>query len=133
MASPASAKHLGTDDESWFGATGTAHVEKTANLDGQTDLKFHQLFHCQPDKEHHGYKSWYVLSLLRTDGRLCIIRDHFFTRLFRFDEGIRPVASPDDDNIIANSCESKTYAVAHNVKARDRFWVSSIFRFRQQA
>ncbi len=33
------------------------------------------------------------------------------------------MASPDDDDVIANSCESMVYKVARNVKARDRFWV----------
>jgi phosphatidylserine decarboxylase len=33
------------------------------------------------------------------------------------------VASPDDDNVIANACESKTFNVQHNVKLRDHFWI----------
>jgi phosphatidylserine decarboxylase len=49
--------------------------------------------------------------------------DDFFTRTFRFEDGIRPIASPADDSIIANACESLTYKVAHDVKARDQFWV----------
>ena len=36
-----------------------------------------------------------------------------------------PLASPDDDNVIANACESKTFAVARNVKLRDHFWVGT--------
>jgi phosphatidylserine decarboxylase len=44
-----------------------------------------------------------------------------FTRLFK--EGVRPVASPEDDNVIANPCESKPYKVAHNVHRRSKFWV----------
>jgi phosphatidylserine decarboxylase len=35
------------------------------------------------------------------------------------------VAFPEDDNVIANACESKIYHVAHNVKLRDRFWIKS--------
>jgi phosphatidylserine decarboxylase len=38
-------------------------------------------------------------------------------------ESARPVASPDDDNVIANSCESKVYNVARNAKLRDKFWI----------
>jgi phosphatidylserine decarboxylase len=45
----------------------------------------------------------------------------FFTRTLR--EGARPIASPDDDSVIANACESKVYNVAHNAKLRDRFWI----------
>lgn len=45
----------------------------------------------------------------------------FFTRHFR--KGIRPVADPEDDNVIANACESKAYNVDRNVQLRDRFFV----------
>ncbi len=38
-------------------------------------------------------------------------------------DSARPVASPDDDNIIANACESKTYNIATAVKLREKFWV----------
>jgi phosphatidylserine decarboxylase len=72
---------------------------------GETDHKFEEMFQCDTSDPHMGYKSW----------------DHFFTRLFR--EGARPVASPDDDNVIANACESKTFKVARDVKARDHFWL----------
>ena len=33
------------------------------------------------------------------------------------------VAFPDDDNVIVNPCESRTYKVATDIKYRDRFWV----------
>lgn len=106
LSSPDSAKVLGTDKEGWFGPTGLKALEEVANL-GKTDLSFDQLFHCDPKATHHGYKSW----------------DDFFTRTFRFDKGIRPVAEPDNDDVIVNACESKTYKVAHDVSARERFWV----------
>jgi phosphatidylserine decarboxylase len=76
----------------------------TANL-GEGAKKFEEMFVCDPAKPHYGFKSW----------------DDFFTRPFR--PGIRPIASPEDDNVIANACESKTYNVSHNVHARDEFWV----------
>jgi phosphatidylserine decarboxylase len=38
-------------------------------------------------------------------------------------EEARPVASPDDDSVIANACESKVYNVSHDVKLRDKFWI----------
>jgi len=47
----------------------------------------------------------------------------FFTR--RLHPEARPVASPDDDNVVANACESKTYHVAREVKLRDRFWIKA--------
>lgn len=105
LNSPESADVLDEDKESWFGESGKKSLLTVANLGGQTEHSFDELFQCEPSKPHHGFKSW----------------DDFFTRLFR--DGIRPVASPEDDNVVANCCESKTYKVAHDVKARDKFWV----------
>ena len=48
---------------------------------------FVQEFQCKPNEKHYGFTSW----------------DDFFTREFR--DGIRPVASPDDDSIVVNACE----------------------------
>ncbi|OQV02280.1 hypothetical protein CLAIMM_07505 isoform 2 [Cladophialophora immunda] len=105
LRSPESAKVLEKDAEgSWFGRHGQQELTTTANL-GKTDYKFEELFQCDPSAPHMGYKSW----------------DDFFTRLFK--EGARPVASPEDDNVIANACESKTFKVARHVKARDHFWL----------
>lgn len=63
------------------------------------------MYHCDPSAKHYGYKSW----------------DDFFTRPFH--DNWRPVASPEDDNVVANACESTLYKVAHDVKARDKFWI----------
>jgi phosphatidylserine decarboxylase len=46
----------------------------------------------------------------------------FFTRRFRFGEGVRSVACPHDDGVIVDACESRTYKVGYNVQAHDRFW-----------
>lgn len=62
-------------------------------------------FICDPEKSYHGFTSW----------------DNFFTRQFR--EGKRPVASPNDNSVIANSCESAPYRISKDVKLRDRFWI----------
>ena len=105
LQSPASASCLGNDSDCWFGETGLREITATANLKGVTSYKFEEIFQCDPSAKHHGFTSW----------------DNFFTRQFR--EGIRPVASPDDDSVIANACESKTFNVAYNVKARDQFWI----------
>lgn len=64
-------------------------------------------FICQPDQEYHGFTSW----------------DNFFTREFR--PGQRPLASPNDDNVITNACESAPYRIAKNVQLRDRFWIKA--------
>jgi phosphatidylserine decarboxylase len=89
---------------SWFSAHGKEELTHVAN-NGQTQYSFEEMFQCDPADQHMGYKSW----------------DDFFTRLFK--EGIRPVGAPEDDNVIANACESKTFKVARQVKARDHFWL----------
>jgi phosphatidylserine decarboxylase len=105
LSSPESATVLKKGaGNSWFSPHGEEELTYTANL-GQTSYRFEEMFQCDPSDPHYGYKSW----------------DHFFTRLFK--EGVRPVASPDDDSVIANACESKTFKVARDVKARDKFWL----------
>lgn len=105
LTSPASAEVLGEDSHCWFGEVGTKDLEMTANEAAGTSHEFVDLFHCDPSAKHHGYKSW----------------DDFFTRPFK--EDARPVASPEDDNVIANSCESMPYNVAYDIKLRDKFWI----------
>ena len=104
LHSPASAEVFGNDADSWFSQDGIDSLTATANL-GKTSHKFEDMFICDSSAKHHGFKSW----------------DDFFTRLFRDD--IRPVAAPDNPAIIANACESKPYHIAHDVKARDKFWL----------
>lgn len=106
LVSPDSASVLSTEKTGWFGEHGLKALTDVAN-NGKTDYTFEQMFVCDPKDKYHGYKSW----------------DDFFTRLFRFEDGIRPVASPDDDNVVVNCCESRTYKVAHGVKGRDKFWI----------
>ena len=61
LSTPASAGHLAEDEHSWFGPTGMIHLTKVANR-GVTNHKFEDMFVCEPDKPHHGYKSWFVVS-----------------------------------------------------------------------
>ena len=103
LGSSESAHVLGEDSNGWFSKHGTEDLALTANV-GQTDYNFDQLFKCDPSKKYKGYTSW----------------DNFFTRAMHEDK--RPVASPDDDNVIANCCESKPFQVARGIKARDKFW-----------
>lgn len=105
LLAPDSAKVLHTNKTGWLGPHGQSDMMSVANAPYQTQHKFEDFFHCDPSKQHYGYKSW----------------DDFFTRRFR--EEVRPLASPDDDSVITNCCESKTFALQHNVKLRDRFWV----------
>lgn len=68
--------------------------------------KWIKTFVCDPQEiEHYGFKSW----------------DDFFTRTFR--PGQRPVASPDDDRVVANACESAPYNLVRGAQRLDRFWI----------
>ena len=60
---------------------------------------------CEPSAPFHGFTSW----------------DDFFTRQFR--AGRRPVASPNDDNVIVAACESAPYKIERGVKRVDTFWL----------
>lgn len=66
---------------------------------------FVEEFQCDPSLPYYGFASW----------------DDFFTRQFR--EGQRPIAEPDDDGVIINACESAPYAIVHDVKLTDQFWL----------
>jgi phosphatidylserine decarboxylase len=71
----------------------------------ETMPNFAEEFECDPSAPHYGFNSW----------------DDFFGRKFR--EGVRPVEDPDDDNVVANACESAPYRLAYNVKNQDIFWI----------
>jgi phosphatidylserine decarboxylase len=60
-----------------------------------------------PDDEYWGFASW----------------NDYFTR--RFADGVRPVASPDDDKVIVSACESTPYSIKTDVQRQDRFWIKS--------
>lgn len=66
---------------------------------------FDRHFVCDINAAHYGFRSW----------------DDFFTRKLR--PGARPVASPDDDSIIVNACESAPHNLAYNVRHVDTFWI----------
>ncbi|KXL47171.1 hypothetical protein M433DRAFT_103946 [Acidomyces richmondensis BFW] len=105
LLTPESAQVLGDSNQGWFGPTGNKDVMEVANAPYKTNYKFEDFFVCDPKAKHYGYKSW----------------DDFFTRKFR--DEVRPVASPDDDNVIANCCESHVFNLQRNVKLRDKFWI----------
>jgi len=96
---------LGDDARGWFNAKAKADLTAAANASAGTAYDFPEIFECDPSEPHYGFRSW----------------DAFFTRTFR--EGIRPVASPEDDNVIANACESEPYKVSYDCALRDRFWI----------
>lgn len=104
LTQPASAGVLHTNKTGWLGPTGNKDIMSVANAPYKTDHKFEDFFVCDTSQKHYGYKSW----------------DDFFTREFK--DEVRPIASPDDDNVIANACESKVFNVVYNAKLRDTFW-----------
>lgn len=64
-------------------------------------------FQLDASAPYLGFKSW----------------NDFFIR--RFKPGARPVAHPDDDDVLVSACESAPYAVQTDVRAEDRFWIKS--------
>jgi phosphatidylserine decarboxylase len=64
-------------------------------------------FEHDPADGYWGFASW----------------NDFFTR--RFKDGVRPVASPDDDTVIVSACESTPYRISTDVARQDRFWVKN--------
>jgi phosphatidylserine decarboxylase len=97
LSAPASRYVLDKDPESgWFGRDAMAAMPD-----------FVEEFKCDPDQPYYGFTSW----------------DNFFTREFR--DGQRPVASPEDDAVIVNACESAPYRIARNVRLSDRFWIKA--------
>lgn len=112
LTSPQSRVCLGKEKCDWFGPTGLKALEDCViaadppSPEVKPHLTFEKIFHCNPNLDYYGYKSW----------------DDFFTRKFRFQNGIRPIASPEDSSIITNACESRPYKVATNILAQDKFW-----------
>lgn len=97
LQSAESVRVLNDDPETgWFGE----HARKAMPT-------FIDDFQCDPTRRHYGFTSW----------------DDFFTRRFR--EGVRPVASPEDDNVIINACESAPYRLATDVQPVDKFWLKA--------
>nr|OQO24857.1 hypothetical protein B0A51_07855 [Rachicladosporium sp. CCFEE 5018] len=105
LQSPKSAEVLGDHTQGWFGPTGMKDIMEVANAPYKTNHQFADFFECDPTKEHFGYDSW----------------DRYFTRHFK--DAVRPIAEPENDNILANACESKTFAVKYNAELRAKFWI----------
>lgn len=85
----------------WLGKDALAKMTEVAGM------KFEKAFECNPRAPHYGYTSW----------------DNFFTREFR--KGVRKIASPNDDSVIVNACESAPFKLVKGVKLRDKFWIKS--------
>lgn len=110
LQSSDSASCLDESTTGWFSETGREDLTQVANLNAPKEERtpFEELFQCDPKAKYHGYKSW----------------DDFFTREFHWEH--RPVASPDDKNVVVNACESTPYRITHNASARDKFWIKGM-------
>lgn len=76
----------------------------------ETGLKDFLKTYIVPDPKdpiHYGFTSW----------------GQFFTRDFQ--DGLRPLPSPDDPNVIVSACESTPFFIQNNVQLRDTFWVKN--------
>ncbi|AEO60023.1 hypothetical protein MYCTH_2308819 [Thermothelomyces thermophilus ATCC 42464] len=108
LQTPESVEVLGDHENGWFCQAAFKELLEVANAPYNTSFRLEELYKCDPSKEHFGFKSW----------------DDFFTR--QFHESVRPVASPDDDNVIASPCESTILNIAYNSKLRDKFWIKGL-------
>jgi len=104
LQTPASAEVLKAGPGGWFGQTGLSDLMEVANKPLGTSHKFEDMYICDPSAKHYGFQSW----------------DDFFTRKLQPDA--RPVASPDDDSVVVNACESKVFNISYKAQLRDRFY-----------
>ncbi|KAL0467533.1 Phophatidylserine decarboxylase domain-containing protein [Neurospora intermedia] len=104
LSSPASAAVLNSSTTGWLSQTALDALSRP-DISDDTRPQFHDLFVSDPLHPTYGFSSW----------------DAFFTRQFR--PGIRPIASPSDDGVIVNACESTPMALERGVKLHDEFWV----------
>lgn len=102
LQSEDSVSALNTSSTGWLCPLALESMSKAAYGDN-----FLELFDCKSDKieEKYGFKSW----------------DEFFTRTFK--EGVRPVAEPGNNDVIANACESAPYRLEKNVPLKAKFWI----------
>lgn len=107
LESPNSVHVLDTDKNGWLCQEALESMAKVASDGASKPKSFESYYICDPSKPHHGFTSW----------------DNFFTRQFR--QGVRPVASPEDNSVIISSCESSPLHIRRNVAHRDTFWLKS--------
>ncbi|KAK3358486.1 phosphatidylserine decarboxylase [Lasiosphaeria ovina] len=82
-----SASVLNTSSSGWLNEIALGAIVKFAEPKPTNKLTFADIFACDPTKPAYGYGSY----------------DAFMTRSFV--DGVRPVGSPDDPNVIVNCCE----------------------------
>lgn len=107
LSSAESTTVLTTEPDGWLSPDAIREAERVANAHSMVKGTFAEVYECDPSQPHHGFKSW----------------DDFFTRRFR--AGVRPIASPDSQQVIVNACESEPYRLATGIALRDKFWIKS--------
>ncbi|KAF9531697.1 Phophatidylserine decarboxylase-domain-containing protein [Crepidotus variabilis] len=107
LVSPASTNVLNTNSDGWLSPNAVRALTTSANLAGHEEIKFHDLYACDPSKPCLVYTYW----------------DNFFTRTFK--DGIRPISSPNDDSILVSPCEAAPYRLANDVSERATFWIKA--------
>lgn len=102
LMSADSAKILNTKSNGWLNPLALESMCKAAY-----GSNFLDIFKTRSNdiNNHYGFTSW----------------DDFFTREFK--EGIRPVEAPDNDDVIANACESAPYRIARDLPLRAKYWM----------
>lgn len=123
--SPNSSHVLNENANGWFGPVGKKYLEQASNRPLNTTLRFCELYKCDATSKHYGFSSWDgkfpMHILIECDLKVCLTLADFFTRQFR--ANVRPVASPDDDNVITSACEATPSNLQRNVKLRDNFFI----------
>ncbi|KAL8702433.1 MAG: hypothetical protein Q9201_004408 [Fulgogasparrea decipioides] len=104
LMSPASQDVL-NGSNGWTSSNSIRALTDKGN-NGVDNYTFEQLYKCpDPSKPALGFKSW----------------DAFFLR--EFQDGVRPIASPDETDVVVNACESTPYRLEKNVQLYDSFWL----------
>ena len=80
---------------------GSLHMQKNAIPYFATEFK------CDPNVVQYSIKSW----------------NDFFIRQLK--EGQRPVAAPNKDSVVVNTCESSSFRISKYIKLRDNYWIKS--------
>ncbi|KAI1827528.1 Phophatidylserine decarboxylase-domain-containing protein [Xylaria intraflava] len=107
LKSPKSAEALTTAKAGWFSQYGKTDLMEVANAPLKTNHSFEDMYVCDPNAKHFGYKSW----------------DDFFTRQLR--PNVRPIPDPTNNTIVSNACESVPYNLSRKARLRDKFWVKA--------
>ncbi|KKK18742.1 hypothetical protein P175DRAFT_0493462 [Aspergillus ochraceoroseus IBT 24754] len=106
LSSPDSATAIHDRESGWVSKGALKELLEVVNNAHNTPFQassFEEAFICEPSLPSYGFRSW----------------DDFFTRQFR--PPMRPIASPEDDRIIINPCESQPFALMNDVPAETQF------------